>query len=730
MGMDKMKQSFMAEAREILDEMEHLLLEVEKRPDDEEAVNALFRAVHTIKGSSGMFGVRHVEEFTHALESLLDRVRKGELRINAEMTALLLPAHDHIRMLIDLHERGEDDPLDRETSGTGALLAQKIRLYGNEARPEPAAVVSAPPPPDTAPGAPEPDSVKNENWHISLRFNEKVFMNGLDPFPFINYLRGMGEIENCVTVMNALPPAAELDAEKCYLGFEIEFRSGVSREMIESAFEFVKDDCVIGIIPPRSSIRVYKQLIRELPETPVNIGEILVQSGSITQGELTRMLEKQKENEVREGTEARTPLGQILVEEKIAPREVVEAALEKQRQIRTIEEKNRRSMRVDGEKLDQLINFVGELVSAGENVKQLAAQRADADLIESASRMSRLIEQIRENSMNLRMVQIGESFRKFERIVRDYCRESGKEAELVITGAETEVDKTLVEKIGDPLMHIVRNALDHGIGSPDARRARGKNPRGTISLNAFHETGSIVIEVSDDGSGLDRERVYRKALDLGLVQPGQQLSDTEILQLIFRPGFSTAEKVTNISGRGVGMDVVKRNIEALRGVVDVESTPDYGTVVRIRLPLTIAIIDGFMVQVGNLSYVIPLDMVVECIEVSKEDLAGKEGGSFINLRGSVLPFLPMREFLGEKGVPPLRGNIIVVEYGRVSAGLVVDRLLGEFQTVIKPMGKIFGGLDWISGATILGTGEVAFILDVPRLIMHVQSSAVKEGAGV
>ncbi len=729
MSMDKMKQSFMAEAREILEDMEHLLLEVEKNPDDVEAVNALFRAVHTIKGSSGMFGVRHVEEFTHVLENMLDRVRKGDLRINEEMMAIMLPSHDHMRLLLDLHERGEDDPLDREAAGTGALLVQKMKLYGQEAG---TAAVKAEEPVAAAPeqAAPRADEVKNENWHISLRFNDRVFVNGLDPFPFINYLRGMGEIVDCTVVTDALPPAAQFDPEKCYLGFEIEFRSSMTKETIESAFEFVKDDGVIRIIPPHSSIELYKQLIQDLPETPANIGEMLVQSGTITQTELLKVLEKQKENLAREGVEAKPLLGQMLVEEKIAPREVVEAALEKQRQIRTIEEKNRRTMRIDGEKLDQLINFVGELVSAGENVKQLAAQRTDAELIESASRMSRLIEQIRESSMNLRMVQIGESFRKFERIVRDYCRETGKEAELVITGAETEVDKTLIEKIGDPLMHIVRNALDHGIGTPDARRAKGKSARGTISLNAFHETGSIVIEVTDDGSGLDREKVLRKATDLGLVQAGQQMSDAEILQIIFRPGFSTAEQVTNISGRGVGMDVVKRNIESLRGVVDVESAPGRGTTVRIQLPLTIAIIDGFMVTVGDLNYVIPLDMVVECIEVSREELGGKEGGSFINLRGSVLPYLSMREFLGEEGDLPARGNIIVVEYGRVSAGLVVDKLLGEFQTVIKPMGKVFGKLNWISGATILGTGDVAFILDVPRLIMHVKSSAEPEAARV
>jgi len=409
---------------------------------------------------------------------------------------------------------------------------------------------------------------------------------------------------------------------------------------------------------------------------------------------------------------------------------VVEAALEKQKQIRAVEEKNKRSMRIDGEKLDQLINFVGELVTAGENVKQLAAQNGDGDLMESADRMSRLIEEIREGAMNMRMVQIGETFRKFERVVRDLSREQGKEIDLVISGADTELDKTITEKISDPLMHIVRNAIDHGIGTPDARRAQGRPARGVIRLHAYHETGSIVIEVSDDGGGLNRERIRAKAVERGLVTAGQQLSETEILQLIFKPGFSTAEKVTNISGRGVGMDVVKRNIESLRGVVDVESEDGVGTTVRIQLPLTIAIIDGFMFRVGELTHVVPLDMVVECVEFAREDFEGMEGGSFMNLRGSVLPFLSLRDFFREEGEPPARGNVIVVEYARKKAGLVVDKLVGKFQTVIKPMGKVFGNMHWLSGSTIMGTGEVAYILDVPRMIMTIESLAEKEGATV
>lgn len=731
MNLDRMKQTYFTETTEVLSEMEHLLLEIEKAPEDEELVNALFRAVHTIKGSSGMFGVKSVESFTHFAENVLDRVRKKEIRLDDELSATLLASHDHITALLELHRQGADDPLDAETAARGADLVARLERYGSDARqkaPAGTTVDAEAPRADTEAGAAESVGVGSVNWHISLRFKRNVYQNGLDPFSFINYLRGMGEIVNCVTVLDGMPPLESMDPELCYLGFEIDFNAETTKEAIENAFEFVRDDCQIRIIPPHSSIDLYKKLIQELPENPMNIGEILIESGTITRAELDAVLAIQSEAVAGDGEPPR--IGEIIVEQKIAPREVVEAALEKQKQIRAVEEKNKRSMRIDGEKLDQLINFVGELVTAGENVKQLAAQNGDGDLMESADRMSRLIEEIREGAMNMRMVQIGETFRKFERVVRDLSREQGKEIDLVISGADTELDKTITEKISDPLMHIVRNAIDHGIGTPDARRAQGRPARGVIRLHAYHETGSIVIEVSDDGGGLNRERIRAKAVERGLVTAGQQLSETEILQLIFKPGFSTAEKVTNISGRGVGMDVVKRNIESLRGVVDVESDDGVGTTVRIQLPLTIAIIDGFMFRVGELTHVVPLDMVVECVEFAREDFEGMEGGSFMNLRGSVLPFLSLRDFFREEGEPPARGNVIVVEYARKKAGLVVDKLVGKFQTVIKPMGKVFGNMHWLSGSTIMGTGEVAYILDVPRMIMTIESLAEKEGATV
>jgi two-component system, chemotaxis family, sensor kinase CheA len=395
---------------------------------------------------------------------------------------------------------------------------------------------------------------------------------------------------------------------------------------------------------------------------------------------------------------------------------VLDAALEKQKENTKAEERKSRSIRIDSEKLDELINIIGELVITGANVRQIAERIESEDIIQPVLTMSRLVEDVRDRIMNIRMVQIGETFKRFERVVHDMSRENGKEVDLIINGGDTELDKTIIEKINDPLMHLIRNSLDHGIGKPEERIKSGKSRRGSVSLNAYNETGNIVIEIKDDGNGLNREKIYKKAVESGLLQQNQHVDDLDLYQYIFQPGFSTAEKVTNISGRGVGMDVVKKNIESLRGTIVLESTEGVGMTTRIHLPLTLAIIDGFLVQVSDSYYVIPLDLVSEVFEVNKNDLKGKEGASIINLRGEVLPYMRLRDFFEDTAGETLTENVIVVEYARKKAGLVVDRLVGEFQTVIKSLGKLFMELQWVSGATILGNGEVAFILDVPRLI--------------
>jgi len=396
----------------------------------------------------------------------------------------------------------------------------------------------------------------------------------------------------------------------------------------------------------------------------------------------------------------------------------VQAALDKQHQVMESRQKESRFVRVHAEKLDELINLVGELVIAAAGTSLLANASQDDVLQESLSSVSALVEAIRDGALRLRMVPIGDTFNRFQRVVHDVSHELNKTIELQISGGDTELDKSVVEKIGDPLMHLLRNAMDHGIEPPATRLAAGKPAAGLLKLNAYHDSGSIVIEIADDGGGLNKERIVQKARERGLITGDAQLSEQEIFNLIFEPGFSTAAAVTNLSGRGVGMDVVKRNITALRGSVELNSVSGQGTTVRIRLPLTLAIIDGFLVGVGQASYVVPLDMVQECIELTEADQNGTRLSKYINLRGEVLPLVFLREHFATAANSGRRQNVVVVKTATQKAGLVVDELQGEFQTVIKPLGKLFSKLQSISGSTILGSGEVALILDVPALIQQ------------
>ncbi|MFA5626675.1 MAG: chemotaxis protein CheA [Thiohalomonadaceae bacterium] len=723
MNIDNALQTFFVESHELLQAMEDALLELEHSDDTVESVNAIFRAAHTIKGGAGLFGLDGIVAFTHVMESVLDKVRGHELVIDDNMVALLLSCGDHIKLLLDSLDDGQEqaDPVVAKESA--ALIESLSQYLGeNESKVD---SVTLPQQQEARAEAIGGGFVETDNWHISLRFEQDVLRNGMDPLSFLRYLGTMGNIVGISTLLEAIPPAAEMDHESCYLSFEINFQSDADKATIESAFEFVRDDSTIHILPPRSRIADFLQLIQDLPEEDMRLGEMLVHCGTLTQKELEEALALQSAdgcgNASVNGEESRRPIGEIMVEAGMVQAPVVEAALEKQKKIKDTKAQGDRMIRVDSERLDNLINLVGELVIAGASASLLSNRSADVQLQEATSNISRLVEEIRDGALQLRMVQIGETFRRFNRVVRDVSRELGKDIELIISGAETELDKTVVEKIGDPLMHLVRNAMDHGIESAELRQSRGKPVKGTLQLNAYHESGSIVIEVSDDGGGLNRESILKKAIDKGLASPTQSLTDQEVYMLIFEAGFSTAEQVSNLSGRGVGMDVVRRNIEALRGTCELDSQEGKGSTVRIRLPLTLAIIDGFQIGVGNDSYVVPLDMVKECLELSSEDRQKAKDHHYLNLRGEVLPFVRLRDRFREQGQAGQRENVLVVQYGSQRAGLVVDELMGELQAVIKPLGSLFGNLKGVSGSTILGNGEVALILDVPALVQQAAS---------
>jgi two-component system chemotaxis sensor kinase CheA len=706
-------QTFIAESRGLLQDMEEGLLRLETQPDDAEAINAVFRAAHTIKGSSGLFGLDDIVAFTHKAENVLDRVRNNELPLNEGLIGLLLACGDHIEGLIDLVD-GEAE-MDADTRKRGEILVAQLRQCLGEGGADSTAMQAEAAAPAASVGGVR---MQGDTWHISVRFGRDVLRGGMDPLSFLRYLARVGEIVHLSTLADALPAATEMDPESCYLGFEIRLRSDADKAVIENVFEFVREDCELHILPPGSKVADYVHLIDALPEDNTRLGDLLVACGAVTARELEETLAVQESAGASQTTQQ--PLGEILVERQIVQPELVNAALSKQKDARARQSQEARFIRVHADKLDSLINLVGELVIAGAGVGLQAARNKDAVLMESVSGMARLVEEIRDGAMHLRMVEIGETFNRFRRVVRDVSKEIGKDIELVIEGEGTELDKTVVEKIGDPLTHLMRNAMDHGIEPAEVRASRGKPVKGTLKLNAFHEAGGIVIEVSDDGGGLNRERILAKAREKGLIQDsGDSMPDGEVWKLIFEAGFSTADQVSNLSGRGVGMDVVRRNIEALRGTVDIESQAGVGSIFRIRLPLTLAIIDGFLMGVGDGHYVVPLDMVQECVEL---DPARSERRDYLNLRGEVLPLLRVKEHFGLSGCAGRRQNVVVVNAAGRKAGLVVDELKGEFQAVIKPLGQMFAQVRGITGSTILGSGEVALVLEVPALLSEAARS--------
>lgn len=715
MSKDSARDAVVQEARELLVAMEAALLQIEMEGPTRERINAIFRAAHTIKGSAGLFAFDSIVHFTHQLEHVLDKVRNGELALGSQMMSLLLQCGDYIGELVDAIERREEDqepnPLQRaallaelDTMAHAAVApastlspvqpAQLNQTSPLTAHPEAPATVAA-----SAQAALDSEAADYPYWHLSLNFNENVLRDGLDPLSFLYYLRSLGRIVAILPLESAIPAAEQMDPESCYMGVEICLASDSSRQTLEDVFEFVRDDSRIEILPPRSALSAYAAVLVRLP-----------QEDAARLVGIWRRLNLFSEAQWRS-------LGAASVEEAIAP--VVPVAAGQVVRPRPLDERRaqeQKFIKIEVSKLDQLIDLVGELVIAGASARLIARRRKDSQFEEATQAIDTLMEQIRDAALTLRMVQINEVFQRFPRIVRDLARDLDKDIDLLMTGSETELDKSMIERIADPLMHIVRNAIDHGIEPPAERVAAGKPPRATLQLNATHESGSVVVEVMDDGRGMDRERILAQAIANGLTTPEAELSDAEIYRFVFEPGFSTARQVTELSGRGVGMDVVRRNIEALHGEVAIDTERGRGTVVRIRLPLTLAIISGFQVVVGNAVFVIPLDMVVECIDMPPHH----PGCHIVAVRDEPLPFVPLRELFDLPVRAQGRNSLVIVQYGKQRAGLLVDGLLGECQAVIKPLGRLFGKVKGLSGSTILGDGRVALILDIAHLVQHTQ----------
>jgi len=696
--------AFISEAAEQIEAIETLLLELEEQPDDRELLDSLFRCAHTVKGSAGIFGLHRVVEFTHHVETLLDKMRDGEVSLTPAISTLLLQCNDQIKFLVETAaDESQDTPEQKDVRAD--LVVQLRALTEGEA---PAAAASAPV--AAAPTAAGGSGV----WTISARFGVETFRNGMDPLSIARYLGGLGTVVSMRCSTEGVPPLLNIDPESCFLSFVMQLETSASRDDIEGAFSFVIDDCELDVVAPETPEQKLARAIEDMPATP-RLGDMLVSVGALTQDKLDQVLSTQQSTRGMPAV-AKPKIGDLLEAQAGVAPEVVAAALGKQQKLRESGPSEERYIRVQADRLDAVINLLGELVIAGAGATLLARETHHEALIEANLHMNGLIEEIRNGTLGLRMVPVGETFSRFRRVVRDTASSLGKEVNFEIIGGDAELDKSMVEKIADPLMHLVRNSLDHGLEPPQERLAAGKPAAGKLVLSARHETGAILIRIEDDGRGINRERVLQRAWNRGLVEQGVVPSDDEINMLIFEPGFSTAEQVTNLSGRGVGMDVVRRNIEALRGSLRLNSNPGRGLQVDIRLPLTLAIIDGFMVGVGKSKFVLPLESVVEVIEAGGENVRVDDRGRHcVELRGAVLPVVRLRTLYTVESDLPERVSVVVVNSPRGKYGIEVEVLLGQNQTVIKPLGRLFKTLRGISGSSILGNGEVALILDVVSL---------------
>ena len=695
--MDAQKNLYREEAYELLANLEDALIELEQHPDDLDIVGRVFRAMHTIKGSGAMFGFDDIAAFTHTIETVYDLIRDGKLSVTQDIISLTLSSCDQIKAMLDASQGLETVSDERTVELTQAFTAYLPQEEGA---------------PDK--GIPSLEKTGNQadvqrpltTFRIRFQPLKDLFANGTNPLPLLNELKDLGE-STIVCHMKDLPDLMDMDPEACYTSWDIILTTTSDINTIRDVFIFVEDSSEITIEP------VDTLATENLDAEYKKVGEILLERGAIQKEDLDKALKTQKR------------IGEVLLDKGMVDKSEIRSALAEQEQIRAMRKKRAAadetsSIRVPAARLDALVNLVGELVTVQARLTQFSAKKSDPDLMGIAEEVERLSAELRDISMGIRMLPIGTTFAKFKRLVRDLSNELGKDINFVMEGEETELDKTVIDKLSDPLVHLIRNSIDHGIEQPDKRVASGKPAQGVIKLSAQHSGAHVLISIADDGNGLDVDVIRAKAIEKGIISAETTLTEKEIHELIFAPGFSTAQNVTSVSGRGVGMDVVRSSIEGLSGTVEVHSSKGRGTTITLKLPLTLAIIDGLLVNIASESFVIPLGAVVECVELTEEGKTRAHGRHLIKVREEIIPYIPLREaFSINEGIPAIE-QVVITELGDKRVGFVVDRVIGQHQTVIKTMGHMLKNIDNISGATILGDGTVALILDVYKLIQQTE----------
>lgn len=697
-------EAFFQESFEALDSMEAALLRLSAgAAADPETINTVFRVAHSIKGGAATFGFTRITAVAHVAETLLDQLRAGQRPVTPRIVDLQLAVVDVMREML----AGQQQGTGAEPERVPTLLAELedlIRNIGADAEPQAAPVPSVEVQSAEA-AAPAAANGSGGDWKITVRPGPKMLVHGNDPLRIFGELEALGALRVCADAAR-IPPTSDLDPEVCLLGWELHLDGSVAREQIEQVFEWAEGDC--EIILTQAVVPVTAVATSTAEAGDALLADALAETAAVQSAPVQAPVQT-----AANGADHAAP-----------------HAAEAARPAASAES----SIRVSIEKIDELMNTVGELVITQSMLSQCAAQldghTAD-ELKGGLAQLDRQMRALQESVMRVRMLPISFVFNRFPRMVRDLGQKLGKQVELKLIGEQTELDKTVLEKIGDPMVHLVRNSMDHGLESTERRIAAGKSEVGTITLNAYHKGGNVTVEVSDDGGGLNRDKILAKARERGLVGPDEELSDDRVYNLIFAPGFSTADVISDVSGRGVGMDVVRRNINELGGHIQVISEPGKGTTVRIRLPLTLAILDGQLVRVGTETYVVPLVAIVETIQIQRERVNSVAGrAELFRLRDDYIPIIRLYELFG---IEPdttdlLDGLLMIVEADGRRVGIFVDDLLAQQQVVIKSLETNFRPVQGLAGATMLGDGRVALIIDVPGLIMSAEAGPTRAAA--
>ncbi|HLP14631.1 MAG TPA: chemotaxis protein CheA [Bacteroidota bacterium] len=704
--MDRNQLIFFEEASDLLTELEEATLAIESDRGNTELIGRIFRAIHTLKGSSAMFGCDVIAHFAHDVENAFDRVRQGKMTVTPKLITLTLASRDHIAVLFQFLLK-EQQPSDVALKAGENILAELRQLLSGDEEPSsatsaPSAGVSAASETAAVTAANEA-SEKKSMYRIRWRPPQNIYLTGSNPQYLIDEVKEMGDCD-VILHSDGLPSPEEINPDFCYFRWDMLLLTSKDDRAIRDVFIFVEDE---------SELRIELLGNADLcdTETRRELNEALSSTEDATLDTLKNIISPHTaELQTAPAPTAATVGGQPQSAQPSAPQQ---------------EHKSIQNIKVPSERLDKLVDLVGELVIVQARLSQAASSSVDTSFVSIAEQIEALVWELRDNAMSIRMLPIGTTFGKFNRLVRDLSAELGKEIQLVTEGEDTELDKTVIERLGDPLVHMIRNCIDHGIETPSERLAAGKPRAGMIRLSAAHTGAFVQISIVDDGRGLNTEAIFNKAVSQGLINPDDQLTEQELFALIFRPGFSTTKVVTNVSGRGVGMDVVRRSIDDLGGQIEISSRLNKGTTIVLKIPLTLAIVEGLLVKVGVDFYIIPLSIVKECVELpSTEDRRGN-GGELINVRGDIVPYIRLHDFYETKAPAAEHEYVVIVESDKSVLGFAVDVVCGQHQTVIKGLGAMYSGVKGVSGATILGDGTVALIVDVPAIIAETQHDAKK-----